>query len=304
MSKTMTDLPAAVDWADRMLRAACTAVDLEPSGAELIKFTNNAVYALRSTAVVVRIPGSAAVNERVSKVVTVARWLAEHDMPSVRLIEDLPQPVRIGDRYVTFWHRVANCSTARPPDGDDLARLLRQFHELPPPPAALPQWAPLTPIRQRIEADNGVLSTDERDFLRFRCDEISSLLDTFAPSLPVGPIHGDGFIGNLIPNATGPVLCDFDSVAHGPREWDLTPVAVGHLRFAYPADYHRQVAETYGIDILHLPQFAVLRQVRELQLVTSVLPTLRANPTLLDQWRHRFTSYRDDDLTVKWAPYQ
>lgn len=62
---------------------------LDPTGAQLIKFTNNAVFTLASAPVVVRIPRSQSVGARVNKVIAVARWLAEHDMPSVRLLKQI-----------------------------------------------------------------------------------------------------------------------------------------------------------------------------------------------------------------------
>jgi hypothetical protein len=47
----------------------------------------------------------------------------------------------------------------------------------------------------------------------------------------------------------------------------------------------------------------VLRRLRELQLVTSVLPVLDANPALRPQWRLRLDSLRDGDDGVRWSPY-
>jgi hypothetical protein len=158
-------------------------------------------------------------------------------------------------------------------------------------------------IRQRI-AEADAISRPDRAFLEARCEETEGMLDRLDYFLPPGPIHGDSFIGNLIPGPHGPVICDFDSAASGPREWDLTPVAVGRLRFSYAEDSHQQLTETYGANILDWRGFAVMRALRELQLVTSVLPVLRCNPTLADQWRHRFTTFRDGDTAAAWSPYR
>jgi Ser/Thr protein kinase RdoA (MazF antagonist) len=44
--------------------------------------------------------------------------------------------------------------------------------------------------------------------------------------LPWGAIHGDAHTGNLLAAPDGrAILCDLDSVAKGPREWDLVPAA-------------------------------------------------------------------------------
>ncbi len=291
------------DWATRVLRQACAAADLDPADARLIKFTNNAVFALASAPIVVRIPGSAAVLQRVPKIIAVARWLARHGMPSVRLVEDLPQPLELAEHQVTFWHRVDTPSGVPQPDGTDLGRILRRYHTIAAPSFELPRWQPMAPIRQRI-AEERVLAASDRHFLDDKCDEVDELLTEVEYRWPFGPVHGDGFVGNLIAGPQGAVICDFDSAAWGPREWDLTPAAVGQIRFGYSPNYHRQLSSEYGIDILEWPHFPVFRQLRELQLVTSVLPVLDANPSLYEQWRWRFTTFRDGETAARWSPYR
>lgn len=288
-------------WHWSVLADACAHLGLDPVGARLIKFTNNAVFALVHDPVVVRIPGSRAVRDRVDKVAAVARWLSKHDMPSVRLLTDIPQPVVLGDHKLTVWHAVPGDGPA--PTGRDLGKILRRYHSLPAPESVLPPWTPVAVIRKRIvEADS--LTQSDRAFLDRICDELEEKLAGVEYFLPPGPIHGDSFVGNLIPGPDGPVICDFDSAASGPREWDLTPVAVGKLRFAYPQDTHRQIVETYGVDILNWSGFPVMRTLRELQLVTSVLPVLRSNRSLADQWKHRFKTFREGDTDATWSPYK
>jgi Ser/Thr protein kinase RdoA (MazF antagonist) len=131
---------------------------------------------------------------------------------------------------------------------------------------------------------------------------LAALVDV-EPLLPPGLLHGDAFLGNLVPSPAGPVLCDFDGVATGPREWDLVPVAVGALRFDYGRDLHERFVRSYGVDVTAWPGFPALRRLRELQLVTSVLPALGANPALRPQWRLRLDSLRDGDDGVRWSPY-
>ena len=139
-------------------------------------------------------------------------------------------------------------------------------------------------------------------FLAERCDEVEARLGDLRPTLAPGPIHGDAFLGNLIPGPNGPVLCDFDSTSIGYREWDLTPVAVGSLRFDYEIDPHQSFAAAYGFDVTSWSGFAVLRQLRELQLVTSVLPVLRSNPPVRRQFEHRLAALRTGSAE-RWQPY-
>jgi hypothetical protein len=284
-----------------VLAEVCTKSGLDPAGAELVKFTNNAVFRLVRDPVVVRIAGSGAVRARVPKIVAVARWLAEHDLPSVRLLEGVEQPVRAGGHHATLWHEVPAIGPA--PTGYDLAAILRRFHGLPPPDFDLPAWRPVGPIRERIAEARG-LACDDLAFLLGACDETEAAVAELRYELPPGPIHGDGFLGNLIPGPDGPVICDFDSASTGPREWDFAAAAVGKLRFNYPVDVHGQLAEGYGFDVIAWSGFPVLRRLRELQLVTSVLPVLDSNPGLRQQWELRYRGFRDGDEGVRWETYR
>jgi hypothetical protein len=271
---------------------------LDVGDARLIKFTNSAVFDLPRADVVVKIAGSQLVTERIPKVVRVARWLEAHDIPAVRLLRSVDQPVHVHGHAATLWRRLPGDGPE--PTGRDLADLIRRFHRLPVL-EGLPDWDPTNGIRRRLAEADG-LGVEELAFLANRCGEIEGRLARLAPVLAPGPIHGDAFLGNLIPSARGPVLCDFDSTSIGPREWDLTPVAVGSLRFDYEVDPHRSFAADYGFDVTTWGGFPVLRQLRELQLVTSVLPILRSNPTVREQFEHRLASLKAGDAT-RWQPY-
>jgi Ser/Thr protein kinase RdoA (MazF antagonist) len=281
-----------------VLAGICEACALDGAGARLIKFTNSAVFDLPRAGVVVKVAGSRLVTERIPKVIEVARWLEEHDFPAVRLLADVDQPVQASGRAATLWQRVPGDGPE--PTGRDLARLIRRFHSLPPP-AGLPTWDPMRGIRQRLAEADGV-GAEELAFLTGRAGAVEAELAGIVPALRSGPIHGDVFLGNLIPDERGPVLCDFDSTSIGPREWDLTPVAVGSLRFDYEIDPHASFAAAYGFDVMAWDGFPVLRQLRELQLVTSVLPVLRSNPAVRGQFEHRLASLHTGD-TGRWQPY-
>ncbi|MFJ8582798.1 phosphotransferase [Micromonospora sp. NPDC093277] len=284
-----------------VLDTVCRQAGLDPNGARLIKFTNNAVLELARQPIVVRIAGSQTVRDRAPKVINVAKWLARNGMPAVRLLDGIHQPVQAHGHLATLWQRVS--PTGRAPNGADLGRILHRYHRLLPPDVPLPPWRPLAPIRQRI-AETDVLSESDLAFLETKCGELEEAVADLAYDLPQGPIHGDSFLGNLIPGRTGPVICDFDSAAEGPREWDLTPIAVGNLRFAYPGRIQQELADTYGFDITRWPGFPAFRQLRELQLVTSVLPVLRDNPSLYEQWRHRLKTFQSGDIEAVWTPYR
>ncbi|SDJ41986.1 Phosphotransferase enzyme family protein [Actinokineospora alba] len=281
------------------LAAVCSEIGFDDRGARLLRFTNNAVFELATAPVVVRIVGSVALRHRVAKVVRVATWFAEHDVPAVRLLPGLCQPVLVGEYTATVWHSVpAHASTPRPAD---LARLLRRVHGLPPP-EALPVWNPLDDVRRRLGEADG-LDFDELVFLRERCDLVESRLAELEYALPAGFVHGDAHLGNLIPSPLGPVLCDFDSSCVGPPEWDLTPLAVGVRRFGEDAATYAELAEAYGFDVTRWVGYPVLCEVRELKLITSALPIMKSSPEVRPELLRRLRDFRSGETSTPWSRY-
>jgi aminoglycoside phosphotransferase (APT) family kinase protein len=253
---------------------------------------------------VLRIAGSEEVRARVPVVVAAARWLETLGLPAVRLLPGLEQPLEVAGHVVTVWRAVDEGATPASPAG--LAAILRWLHAVDvPPPAELPAWNLAGFIRRRIGEAVGV-AEDDLAFLyeELTCVEqmLSELVDV-EPLLAPGVVHGDAFLGNVVASPAGPVICDFDGVSLGPREWDLVPVAVGALRFDYSAGMHEEFVRTYGVDVTSWGGFPALRRLRELQLVTSVLPVLDANPALRPQWRLRLDSLRRHDA-ARWTPYR
>ncbi|WP_374201895.1 aminoglycoside phosphotransferase family protein [Actinokineospora sp. PR83] len=303
----MTTAPATVasdglftrENLDSTLAEVCAATGLDPAGARLLRFTNNAVFLLRSRPVVVRIVGSVSLRHRVDKVVRVARWLAEHDVPAVRLHGGVEQPVRVGPYAATVWDAVPEGGA--PPRPRDLARLLRRVHALPAPDG-LPAWDPLDDVRRRVSEAEG-LDGESLDFLRRRLAEAAQRVAALDFPLDTGSVHGDAHLGNLIPSPAGPVLCDFDSSCVGPPEWDLTPFAVGVLRFGESAADYRELCDSYGFDVTRWDGFAVLREVRELKLITSVLPIMESSPEVRPELLRRFRDFRAGNSAAQWARY-
>lgn len=282
------------------LADVCAQVGLDPAGARLLRFTNNAVFQLVSAPVVVRIVGSVALRHRVRKVVRVATWFAERDVPAVRLVPGVRQPIEAGDHTATVWQAVPP-HDGPPPRPADLARLLRAVHRLDPPPD-LPAWDPLDDVRRRLGEAKG-LPGDDLEFLRRRCDEVSRKLAEVPFALPPGFVHGDAHLGNLIPAPGGPLLCDFDSSCVGPPEWDLTPLAVGVNRFGEPLSLYAELAAGYGFDVTRWAGFPVLRELRELKLTTSVLPIMDSSPEVRPELLRRLRDFRLGDTAARWSRY-
>jgi hypothetical protein len=284
--------------------AAGRLTGLSIRGARLLKFTNNAVVLLPTAGAVLRIAGSQEVRARVPIVVAAARWLEALELPAVRLHPAVPQPLDVGGHLVTGWQVVEAGAAAA--EAGDLAGILRVLHTVDAaPPAELPSWNVARFIGRRLGEAVGVEDGD-LEFLLEELAAVDRLLEGLAdvePLVPPGVVHGDAFLGNVVASPAGPVLCDFDGVSVGPREWDLVPVAVGALRFDYATGLHDAFVAAYGVDVTTWPGFPALRRLRELQLVTSVLPVLEANPALRPQWLLRLDSLRRGDANVRWTPY-
>jgi len=231
----------------RALEAVCGAVGIDPGRAELIKFTVNAVYKIDEY--VVRLAQGSLAQDRAARVVAVARAFAACDAPTVTLADDITnQPVAAGDWVATVWRRVP--APGGTPSAHHLAGPLRALHSLDAPPVDLPAWSPIDKTRDRLAlaislpADDaaythswahtqlGYALDDLLARLYHVCDRLDEQLSQLQWHLPTGVVHGDAHTGNLLLPATGrPVLCDLDSVAIGPCEWDLVPTAHGPARF-------------------------------------------------------------------------
>jgi aminoglycoside phosphotransferase (APT) family kinase protein len=285
---------------DAALAETCALLGYDATGATLLRFTNNAVYALADAPVVVRIVGSRALRHRVRTVVRVAEHFARHDVPAIRLLPDVEQPLHLGEHLVTVWQKVP--ATGREATAADLAALLLRVHALPPPDG-LTTWSPMDAVRARV-GDAEELADRDRQLLLNRCDVLEMALGQLNFALPRGLVHGDAHPGNVLVGPGGPVLCDFDSSCIGPPEWDLTPLAVGRERFGDPAGRYQALVDGYGFDVTSWAGFPVLRAVRELKLTTSVLPILRSHPNVREELHRRLDDLRGGRTDNRWHRYR
>lgn len=280
------------------LGAICRTCDLDPEGAELIRNVNNAVVRLAHDPVVVRLVTLPSYEPRAALAVTAATLFAEHDVPAIRLLPGLAQPVRAGRHVATLWQAVPRVGPD--PTGADLASILRTVHELPLPVGALPRWDPLADFRNRLRDAVGLESADRR-FLDQRTDELAAALEELRFPLPRAVVHGDAHLGNVIPGPHGPVLCDFDSCCIGPPEWDLTPMAVSAVRFGRPAEHQADLAAGYGFDVTAWDGYEVLRGIRDLKIVAGVLPGPGRGRRIAAEYRRRMASLRSGRVDDRWS---
>ncbi|MET7772061.1 aminoglycoside phosphotransferase family protein [Nocardia sp. NPDC005366] len=288
----------------RIVELACARVGLNPHGAELIKYTVNAVYRLPREHVVLRIASGPVGVSRGQHVVTMARWLHARHVPIATLL-DADQPLTVaGDYTVTFWHELDRRTDWA---AADLASPLRRLHTLALDPAdhtALPTWDPFSTARDRLaHADIAVLASADARWLGEQWDQAEQGFRRVQDQLPTGVIHGDPHTGNLLQRDDGTVvLCDLDESGIGPLAYDLVPQAVGATRFGR-RDFYREFVHAYGSDVRDDPVWPILSRIRELIMVTSVLPDLEHRPTVAAQHAHRLATLRTGRHDVPWDLY-
>ncbi|RDI68575.1 aminoglycoside phosphotransferase family protein [Nocardia pseudobrasiliensis] len=252
-----------------ILERACARAGFDATGARLLRHHTNAVYALVSAPVVVKIDRPYGVRPPVD-VVALMRWLQAQDVPAVPLAAAV-QPLHIGGCAVTFWRYLPQ---QRPIVAADLAEPLRLLHGLRTRPA---QWLPhrhlsdaFAHIAHAIEA-SAILSPFDRRLLhdeRLRLAAGAADIEFFLRS---GLIHGDAHHRNALwDSAAGRgVLCDWESVALGHPEWDLVTIEVHCRRFAHPPVEYEKFCRDYGFDIRDWPGYTWLRDLRELRMITT-----------------------------------
>ena len=284
-----------------VLEAACTEAGLEPSGAELLRMGENALWRLDCD-VVVRIARLADYLGDATKEVAVARWLATTAVPAASVL-DVQQPLLIDGHPVTFW-RWIDGRPARPEEVVELGRVLSRLHQLPvPTELTLPPERILERVRGRIE--RAQVSEDDRRFLTALCSDLQHEIGQLHFPLAPGPTHGDAHIGNLMVREGGDaVLIDFERFAWGQPEWDLAMTATEFLSAGFwtTAEYGSFV-EAYGFDVADWSGFPVLQAVHEIKMTTWIMQMTDQSPAIDREYHVRMAAIRDGLRGQRWQAF-
>ncbi|WP_211239253.1 aminoglycoside phosphotransferase family protein [Actinokineospora inagensis] len=271
---------------------------LDARGLTLLHRHATAVYLLPAVDAVARVhAGEPAAAQRA---ITVTRWLVDRGLA---VTEPLTDPVVLGeDTTVTFWVHYPQTSAPGAPDPAALGRILRDLHQLPTPPVALPRHRPLASLRQTL-ATSTVLDPNDRRWLTTTADTLLDTYDTVHFPLGEGHLHGDAYPGNLVHDPTGHHwrLGDWDETCTGPRELDLVNTYQGIRLGRTAADLDR-FADAYGYDLRDWPGLPVLRAIRDLHTLGSFLNRAAAGDTTANQvLRHRLHVLQHGRPTDTWT---
>jgi Ser/Thr protein kinase RdoA (MazF antagonist) len=291
------------ETAEAVLREACRAAGLDPSGAELLRLGSNAVYRLARTPVVVRIARDAGSMDSMSQAVRVARWLEGESFPATRVVAGLEQPSLIGGRVVTFWENAQDQEEFA--TLDELADLLRWLHWLEEPEdLRLSYWEPFGTVWERLRQLEGV-AEDDRAFLRERSERLQKDYDRLDFVLPFGMIHGDANIGNALRDSSGhPILIDLDGFCLAPREWDLILTAIFYDRFGWHTrSEYEGFVHRYGFDIMNWPGYPVLADIRELMMTIWLGQQASTSERSATEFARRVEDIRTGGSRRGWQPF-
>jgi aminoglycoside phosphotransferase (APT) family kinase protein len=281
-----------------VLREVCEDLGIDHRDAELLRVRSNAVFKLRSE-IVVRIATAPNALTRLPLVLAVARWLAEQGFPAVRPADEISdQPVVHEGRVVTFWHYVP--ASGRPTT-TELGEILRSLHRLPVPPVALKRFAdPLSEVRRAVNRSEELTSC-QRGWLRDRIAELTDRWSGLGVDGSPVLLHGDAWIDNLLRCTDGHVvLCDWDGVAVGPREWDLVHTYHGQRRFGLTAADVDAFADAYGSDLRSWPGYSTLMEVRDLYAVGIHIRNAGTDPFSRRELPRRLDSLTRGEKHARW----
>lgn len=286
-----------------MLTAACGVAGFDPAAARMLRLGEHAVFCL-GLPVIVRIGRSASYADAARRELVVSAWLNSSDVPTVRAAAaGADQPLIVDDRVVTFWQAAG--------DGDsygttgELAVLLRRMHSLTPPVGLdLPGFVPFDRSRRRL-LDAGHLDEVDRLFLLDRIDRLDDAYRGLRFALPVGPIHGDANVGNLLHDDSGvPVLIDLDGFAFGPREWDLILTAIYYDLYGWhTADEYAAFVDGYGFDVMTWDGYPVLRDIRETVMLAWMAQNIGNDEATAGEFAKRMRAVRSGGSRRDWAPF-
>lgn len=312
----VADVALTEERARAVLSAALPPYRAGTAEARLLALGENAVFAVDSLSLVVRISRDLEVWDRAARELRIADWLAREGLPAVRPDRRFgpEQPLPFAGHLVTYWQRLPD--PVRPAGPRDLAELLRMVHALPDPPAGPPTDPPADPaplplprrdllggIERWLRLAGDAIDPADAAYLRTRRDDFATAVEELTPRLTPGPIHGDALPRNVHIGPDGPVLVDLETFSHDLREHDLVVMALSRDRYGLGAEAYDAFAAEYGWDVREWPGCEVLRGARETASCAWVAQHAPANPAAHAEFTRRIASLREDDPTVRWHTF-
>lgn len=281
-----------------VLERACASTGLDPEDAEVLRGHTNAVVRLRHDPVVVKIARKGTSLAAVENTIAFVRWLMDQDFPTVPLHPGITQPLVIEAHAVTFWVYLPQTTSVT---AADLAAPLRALHRLPSPPVPPRPLDNLGAIRTSLAATR-TLPEQDLTLLGEIADQLEAALRNVDFELPQAVVQGDPQHRNALhdPQRQRTVLCDWDTIAYGQPEWDLVTVEIHCRRFGHGRRHYEDFAARYGFDVTTWSGYPVLRDIRELRMITTNARKTDHTPGTLTEVRRRIRGLRAGEADLAW----
>lgn len=299
----MADTAFTEERARTVLAAALPPYRAGEAEVRLLALGENAVFAVDSLSLVVRVSRGLELWDRAARELRVADWLAGQGLPVVRPDRryGAEQPLTFLDHPVTYWEQLP--AAVRPAAPRDLAELLRLVHALPAAPFELPARDLLGGVERWVRLAGDAIDPADGAYLLARRDDFTAAARELTEQLPPGPIHGDALPRNVHIGPAGPVLLDLETFSSDLREHDLVVLALSLDRYGLDRSAYDGFVAAYGWDVRDWEGCPVLRGARETASCAWVAQHAPGNPAALAEFRRRVSSLRDGDTSVRWHSF-
>lgn len=251
-------------WPLAAVEDACRQVGIDHTGRKVIRVGQCASVALPFRGLLARVGRQSVPSEGLDAEMRFARVASSAGL-DVLTPADAVASTAVATRHgpVSFWPLLRRDSRARL-DWTWLGETLRVLHDLPSE-GLLSQWDPLGRVEVRLNTYEGFVDARPEYLICLR-DALASAREALSAPTPlgVGLLHGDATPGNVFLSTRGPLLIDFDLAGVGPREWDLTAIAVLRRRFGLAERETRSFYEAYGFDMRSWGNAGAVIRAREL----------------------------------------
>lgn len=276
------------------LFSACTLAGVDARDAKLIKLGAFATFRLRNR-LVARVSRFPEQKEVSYKEVLVARWLDASGVSATRVA--IP-PVQIDECVVTFWRELIDIRPATP---SEIGSFLKQLHAVNLPKTfTLPDADPFYRVAENISSSS--LSEPDKDFLSERLARLRlrwGRSNTF--DLPTSPVHGDPHDDNIVTVGGVVTVLDLESFSIGPPEWDLALIAAEYDSFRWMSEEkYKGFSDAYGFDVLATSDYSLLRDIRELRMVSWLTNKVGLDHRAVDERGYWLSCIRDEEGPRPW----
>jgi hypothetical protein len=317
-------------WTETSARAAadeaCQTLGISSARMRLVRFGNNAMYALpvsrthpiwssrwhgtnRSGVVGVRVARPSRGRQSVE---------TEHQATTAMVAAGAPvvPPLESELAWTSDGTAVGFCEWVPqvriPLDMKEMGRALRRFHEtqvqLPGRPLD-----PVTRLTDHAKRLNAIAQRGSHPLARFphliaeywiESDRAGrDAKDLLADPRYQGPTHGDWSPGNTKRHPKRGVLgIDLEYTAHGPQLFDFAPLGLAVRRYGWDSSYYDAMAAGYGPDAPTLEEITPLIRLRELAYIAHCMELADVSPAYYAEFLKRTPALADPDReTPRWV---